>query len=177
MFSSIRWRLAASYALLILLSVTLMAALALYIVQRYVERQEGDALKGNAMAVAAQAQRFLEPTVRRIALQELASTAAFLGDARVRILGADRGVIADSGAPARSDEFLWLIPSGLAEIDSERSGSFPFILPLPPRGRPLGAAGEQQPLGPRELMPLLRDLPLGTSHLYAHRMLTPWGAK
>ncbi|MGA2480501.1 MAG: HAMP domain-containing sensor histidine kinase, partial [Spirochaetia bacterium] len=177
MFSSIRWRLAASYALLILLSVTLMAALALYIVQRYVERQEGDALKGNAMAVAAQAQRFLEPTVRRIALQELASTAAFLGDARVRILGADRGVIADSGAPARSDEFLWLIPSGLAEIDSERSGSFPFILPLPPRGRPPGAAGEQQPLGPRELMPLLRDLPLGTSHLYAHRMLTPWGRR
>ena len=43
LFSSIRWRLAASYALLILLSVTLMAALALYIVQRYVERQEGDA--------------------------------------------------------------------------------------------------------------------------------------
>jgi signal transduction histidine kinase len=177
LFSSIRWRLAASYALLILLSVTLMAALALYIVQRYVERQEGDALKGNAVAVAAQAQRFLEPTVRRIALQELASTAAFLGDARVRILGADRGVIADSGAPARSDEFLWLIPSGLAEIDSERSGSFPFILPLPPRGRPPGAAGGPQPLGPRELMPLLRDLPLGTSHLYAHRMLTPWGRR
>jgi signal transduction histidine kinase len=177
LFSSIRWRLAASYALLILLSVTLMAALALYIVQRYVERQEGDALKGNALAVAAQAQRFLVPTVRRIALQDLASTAAFLGDARVRILGADKGVIADSGAPARSDEFLWLIPSGLAEIDAGRSGSFPFILPLPPRARPETAGKEPPPLGPRELMPLLRDLPLGTSHLYVHRMLTPWGRR
>jgi signal transduction histidine kinase len=177
LFASIRWRLAASYALLVLLSVTLMAALALYIVQRYVERQEGEALRGNALAVAAQARRFLDPTVRRIALQELASTAAFLGDARVRILGADRGVIADSGAPARSDEFLWLIPSGLAEIDVGRSGSFPFILPLPPRLRPGAAPDAGRGIGPRELMPLLRDLPLGTTHLYAHRMLTPWGRR
>ena len=174
MFQSIRWRLAASYALLVLLSVTLMAALALYIVQRYVERQEGEALRGNALAVALQAQRFLVPTVRRIALQDLASTSAFLGDARVRIIGGDHLVIADSGAPARSDEFLWLIPSGLAEIDSERGGSFPFILPLPPRPRwPDGPGG----MGPRELMPMLRDLPLGTSHLYARRMLTPWGRR
>jgi hypothetical protein len=37
-FQSIRWRLAASYALLILLSVTLMGALALSIVQNYVGR-------------------------------------------------------------------------------------------------------------------------------------------
>ena len=177
MFQSIRWRLAASYALLILLSVTLMAALALYIVQRYVERQEGEALRGNALAVASQAQRFIVPTVRRIALQQLASTAAFLGDARVRILGADHGVIADSGAPARSDEFLWLIPSGLAEIDVGRSGSFPFILPLPPRLMLPGEPGGRRGMGPRELMPLLRDLPLGTSHLYAHRMLTPWGRR
>jgi signal transduction histidine kinase len=171
LFRSIRWRLAASYALLVLLSVTLMAALALYIVQRYVARQEGEALRGNALAVALQAQRFLVPTVRRIALQDLASTSAFLGDARVRIIGGDHLVIADSGAPARSDEFLWLIPSGLAEIDSGRGESFPFILPLPPRPHERGA------IGPRELMPMLRDLPLGTTHLYARRMLTPWGRR
>jgi signal transduction histidine kinase len=177
LFQSIRWRLAASYALLILFSVTLMAALALYIVQRYVERQEGEALRGNALAVASQAQRFIVPTVRRIALQELASTAAFLGDARVRILAGDRELLADSGAPARSDEFLWLIPSGLAEIDAGRTGSFPFILPLPPRGKLPGESGTRRGMGPRELMPLLRDLPLGTTHLYAHRMLTPWGRR
>ena len=32
-------------------------------------------------------------------------------------------------------------------------------------------------MSPRELMPLLRDLPLGTSHVYARRMLTPWGRR
>ena len=86
MFQSIRWRLAASYAVLILLSVTLMGTLALYIVQRYVGKQEGEYLKANARAVASQAEHFLQPHFRRIALEELASTSAFLGDARVKIL-------------------------------------------------------------------------------------------
>jgi signal transduction histidine kinase len=171
LFLSIRWRLAASYAALILLSVTLMASFALYIVQRYVGRQEGESLRENARAVAVQARRFLEPRIRRIALEELASTSAFLGDARVRIMDSGRAVLADSGAPGRSDEFLWLIPSGLAEIDSERRGSLPFILPMPPRPHDHGG------MAPRDLMPLLRDLPLGTSHLYARRMPTPWGRR
>jgi len=76
---SIRWRLAGSYALLVLLSVTLMGALALYIVQRYVGRQESVYLKANAEAVADLAERFFEPQLRRVALEELASTSAFLG--------------------------------------------------------------------------------------------------
>jgi signal transduction histidine kinase len=169
LFTSIRWRLAASYAVIILLSVTLMGTLALYIVQRYVGRQEGEYLRLNAHAVAGQAERFLQPRLRRIALEELASTSAFLGDARVRILAGDRSVLADSGDPGLPDEFLWLIPSGLAEIDPERGGSVPFVFPMPspPRG------GRR--MSPRDLMPLLRDLPLGTSHIYARRMLTPWG--
>ena len=99
MFLSIRWRLTASYAALILLSVTLMASFALYIVQRYVGRQESESLRENARVVAFQARRFLEPQVRRIALEELASTSAFLGDARVRIMDGGRAVLADSGAP------------------------------------------------------------------------------
>jgi signal transduction histidine kinase len=166
---SIRWRLAASYAVIILLSVTLMGTLALYIVQRYVGTQEGEYLKANARAVAGQAARFLQPHLRRIALEELASTSAFLGDARVKILDGDRMVIADSGDPGLPDEFLWLVPSGLAEIDPERGGSGPFVFPMPappPGGRRMS---------PRDLMPMLRDLPLGTSHVYARRMLTPWG--
>jgi signal transduction histidine kinase len=171
LFLSIRWRLAASYAALILLSVTLMASFALYIVQRYVGRQEGESLRENARVVAFQARHFLEPQIRRIALEELASASAFFGDARVRIMDGGRAVLADSGAPGRSDEFLWLIPSGLAEIDTERSGSFPFIIPMPPRPRDHGG------MAPRDLMPLLRDLPLGTSHLYARRMPTPWGRR
>jgi signal transduction histidine kinase len=169
LFQSIRWRLVASYAILILLSVTLMGTLALYMVQRYVGSQEGEYLRANAHAVAGQAARFLEPHLRRIALEELASTSAFLGDARVRILDGDRSVLADSGDPGLPDEFLWLIPSGLAEIDPERGGSVPFVFPMPAPPR------DGRRMSPRDLMPMLRDLPLGTSHVYARRMLTPWG--
>jgi signal transduction histidine kinase len=172
MFRSIRWRLAASYAMLILLSVTLMGAFALLVVGRHVERQEREYLAANAAAVALQAERFLVPQVRRIALEELAYTSAFLGDARVRILGPDGALIADSGDPGAPDEFLWVIPSGLAEIDTRRRGTAPFILSLP-AGRPRGELADR----PRDLMPLLRDLPLGTSHIFARRVLTPWGKR
>lgn len=171
MFRTIRWRLAATYALLILLSVTLMGVLALSFVQRSVERQEREYLKANAESVAFQAERFLAPQVRRIAIEELAATSAFLGDVRVRILGPDKAVMADSGDPGMPDEFLWVIPSALAEIDTDRHGLTPFILPIPSRAR-----GDQR-ASPRDLMPLLRDLPLGSSQLYARRVPTPWGRR
>jgi signal transduction histidine kinase len=175
MFRSIRWRLAASYALLILLSVTLMGALALSIVQGYVGQQESAYLRANAREIADLAQRFLEPQVRRIALEELASTSAFLGDARVRILDPARAVIADSGDPGLPDDFLWLIPSGLSEFRGEiapdRGESLPIIIPMPSRPRGM------QMMRPRELMPLLRDLPLGTSFVFARRVPTPWGRR
>jgi signal transduction histidine kinase len=175
MFRSIRWRLAGSYALLILLSVTLMGVLALSIVQRYVGQQESAYLRANAREIADLAEHFLEPQVRRIALEELASTSAFLGDARVRIMDPNRGVIADSGDPGLPDDFLWLIPSGLSEfrgeITPERGESLPIIIPMPSRTR-----GTRM-LRPRELMPLLRDLPLGTSFVFARRVPTPWGRR
>jgi len=167
--TSLRWKLAGSYALLILLSVTLMGALALYFVQRYVASQEGEYLRANARTVAQQAQRFIEPQLRRVALQNLAFTSAFLGDSRVRILAADRTVYADSGDPARSDEFLWLIPSGLAEIETRPHPSAPFIFPMPQGAVSSGS--------PRELLPMFRDLPLGTSHMFARRMSSPWGRR
>jgi len=171
MKSSLRWKLVGSYALLIMLSVTLMGALALYYVQRYVETEEGEYLRANALAVALQAQRFLEPQLRRVALQNLAFASAFLGDARVKILAADRSVYADSGDPGRSDEFLWLVPSGLAEIETRPHPAVPFIFPMP---RDVGASPSASP---RELLPMFRDLPLGTSRMYARRMLTPWGRR
>jgi signal transduction histidine kinase len=174
-FTSIRWRLAASYALIILLSVTLTGTLALYIVQSYVGRQEGAYLKSNAEEIAGLARHFLQPQLRRIALEELAATSAFLGDARVRILDPERTMIADSGDPGLPDDFLWLVPSALtefqAEIDPEIGDSLPIIIPVPSRPR----AG--RPVSPREFMPLLRDMPLGTSYVFARRVPTPWGRR
>ena len=175
MFTSIRWRLAASYALLVLLSVTLMGALALTIVQNYVGRQESGYLQSNAREIAGLAQRFLAPQTRRIALEELASTSAFLGDARVRIMDTERTVIADSGYPGLPDDFIWLIPSGLSEfrseLDPEQGSSLPIIIPIPSpqRGGPA--------VRPRDLLPLLRELPLGTTYIFARRMPTPWGRR
>lgn len=171
MKSSLRWKLIGSYSILIMLSVTLMGALALYYVQRYIESQEGEYLRANALAVALQAQRFLEPQLRRVALQNLAFTSAFLGDARVRILAADRSVYADSGDPGRSDEFLWLVPSGLAEIETRPHPLVPFIFPMPQSSAASSSAS------PREILPMFRDLPLGTSRMYARRVLTPWGRR
>ncbi len=175
MFTSIRWRLAASYALLVLLSVTLMGALAVTIVQNYVGRQESGYLKANAREIADLAHRFLQPQIRRIALEELASTSAFLGDARVRIMDPERAIIADSGDPGLPDDFIWLIPSGLSEfrseLDPDRGSYLPIIIPIPSRQR----GGVE--VRPRDLLPLLRELPLGTTFVFARRMPTPWGRR
>jgi signal transduction histidine kinase len=170
-FRSIRWRLVASYVLLILLSVTLMGALALTLLGTYVGSEERAFLAANARSVAGQAGLFLQEPVRRVALEDLAFTSAFLGNARVRILGADGEVIADSGDPSQPDEFIWLAPSGLAEIDAEKRGATPFIITLPPQGK--GDRGKNI----RDLLPFVRDLPLGTSSVFAHRFFTPWGRR
>ncbi len=171
MFRSIRWRLVASYALLILLALTLMGAIALTLLGTYVGGQERAVLSENAKSVVGQAVVFLQAPIRRVALQELAYTSAFLGNARVRIMDPEGTVIADSGDPAQPDEFIWLVPSGLAEIDAERRGASPFIITLPPR------AQEDRGKNLRDLLPFVRDLPLGTSGVYAHRFFTPWARR
>ncbi len=171
MFRSIRSRLVASYAALALLGVSLMGVLAVVFVRSHVVRQERDFLQANAAAVARQAEAFFSPSLRRVALQDLAGASAFLGNARVRVLDAAREVLADSGDPAAPDEFLWLVPSGLAEADERSRPSAPLIIPLPSEG------GRGDDAGMRELLPFLRDLPLGTTRLYASRQFTPWGRR
>ncbi len=150
-----------------------MGTLALTIVQRYVESQERDSLQRNAEVVAGQAAAFMDPQVRRLALSQLAFASAFLGDARVKILDADGAVLADSGDPGLPDEFLWLVPSALQELRQEvspsRDSTVPLIFPLPSFAR-TGSS-----VSPRDLIPLMRDLPFGSSFLFARRVLTPWG--
>ena len=169
MFRSIRFRLAASYAALALIGVSMMGVLAVAFVRGHVVRQERDFLGANAAAVAEQARVFFTPSLRRVALQDLAGASAFLGNARVRVLAADRTVLADSGDPAAPDEFLWLVPSGLAEADERPRPAAPRIIPLPSGEDPNDTA---ELYG---LLPLLRDLPLGTVRLYISRRFTPWG--
>jgi signal transduction histidine kinase len=178
LFQTIRWRLAASYALLVLLSVTLMGALALSIVQRYVTGQERESLQRNAEAVAEEAGLFFSPQLRRVALEQLAYASAFLGNARVRILDAVGGVIADSGDPGLPDEFLWVVPSDLEEMRQEvrpsGAASIPQIIPLP---RALRTGRSITPRSIIPYIPFLRDNPFGTGYAFAHRVLTPWGPR
>ena len=109
MFRSIRWRLVLSYVFLILLTLGVVGAVILQLVSDYVERREREYLTANAEAVAAQAQPHLWPMVDQSELQELAETFSFLGNTRVRILNAERQLLAASELRAGQDAFAWVL--------------------------------------------------------------------
>ncbi|MCB0085103.1 MAG: HAMP domain-containing protein, partial [Caldilineaceae bacterium] len=114
---SIRWRLAASYVLLTLLIVILVGTATLWLVRASMERQEIAFLTANANSVARQVLPLWQAsTVNGDAtyatLLQLARTAAFLGNVRVKILDAGHNVLVDSGDPTSLNEFAWpLLPA------------------------------------------------------------------
>lgn len=111
MFRSIRWRLVASYTLMTILAVTLVGVLALFLIERYLLRQERDYLTLNATAVAQQLEPLLRAPMPQPALADLAFTTAFLSDVQVRILDAQEQILVDSGAPSQLDGMTWLLPA------------------------------------------------------------------
>lgn len=111
MFRSIRWRLVASYTLMTILAVTLVGVLALFLIERYLLRQEHDYLTLNATAVAQQLEPMLRAPLPQPALADLARTTAFLSDVQVRILDAQEQILVDSGAPSQLDGMTWLLPA------------------------------------------------------------------
>lgn len=129
LFRSIRWRLVASYVLLTLLVVGLVGVLALSLVRQSVRQREVASLQANAEAVARQAGRWLWPAPRPVELARLAQVAAFLGNARVRILDARQQVIADSGPRQQGGEMA-LVGSGegLVQNGEATSSAPPFML-------------------------------------------------
>ncbi|MEZ4726471.1 MAG: ATP-binding protein [Caldilineaceae bacterium] len=126
MFRSIRWRLVASYTLMTILAVTLVGMLALFLIERYLVRQERDYLTLNAATVARQIEPLLRTPIAQPALQELARTTAFLSDVQVRILDAKEQPLADSGLPSQLDGVTWLLPPEAFAATEE------LDLPLPP---------------------------------------------
>lgn len=171
MFRSIRYRLVTSYALLTLLTVSVMGVLALSLIRRYIERQEVEYLTANAEAVARQALPFLLPTTSESDLDELVRTASFLGNARVRILDEKQRVVADSGSPTEVDELVWIVPPIEARVWSvgESRGSSFMILPF----------GERGPMRLQHGTPftLLDQLPPGTEFAVVRRAVGPWGSR
>ena len=175
MHRSIRWRLVFSFVSLTLLTVTLVGVLALSLVQRYVGQQETEQLTTNADAVARQALPLVWPVVRQRELQELAETSAFLGNARVRILGQKGRVLADSGADMEREEFGWFLPPMEWHFGVSGEPSQPLVFTLPsgqqvtlslPHAVPFSGLPE---LSPGEVVTLIQMRP-GTwgSHFTFH---------
>ena len=93
----LRRRLVLSYVLLTALTVLSLGGLALWLLQRSAAQRENEYLTNSAQAVARQATSMLQSPVSfasdRYALQQLATTSAFLGNVQVRILDAQGRVV------------------------------------------------------------------------------------
>jgi hypothetical protein len=159
MFHSIRWRLVASYLFLTVLTVAVVGVLALSLVKRYTDQQEVDYLQANAEAIARRAELLLWLPDRHFALQELAQTAAFLGNAQVKILDDQQRLLADSGPQTIGDRFIWIAaaPPGLIDrpghdvLQFRSADNGMMIHPLTIRNGFAGSRGrfdgERRPMG------------------------------
>jgi signal transduction histidine kinase len=189
MFRSIRWRLVASFMLLTLLTVTLVGVLSVSLLRRYVEGQERDYLTANAEAVAQQAIAHMRPVPDQAKLEELARTASFLGNVRVRILDEERRVLADSGRRSTREQALWIVTSPGSGTPSPH-GPFPGSVIVVPSVHAQLDGTEYvdrvlQDLELRGIVPgkvdiseeLVRQLPPGSEFFVAERMVSPWGTR
>jgi signal transduction histidine kinase len=110
-FISLRWRLVLSYALLAVLTVFAVGALALALIRNNLWQRESELMNANATAVARQAALIFQQGGDRNALQQLADTAAFMGNAQVRILDRAGDPLVDSGPLGAAQRLLWIAPS------------------------------------------------------------------
>jgi len=97
MFTSIRWRLIASYTLLTLVAMLALGAVSLYMLDSYFTRQEQEYLTENAQAIALRAASTLWFGGSPGNLHFLANSYSFFSHTRVQILDAEGHVLADSG--------------------------------------------------------------------------------
>ena len=124
---SIRWRLVFSYVLITLLTAGLVGLLSLTLLDEFIQNQGRLQLEANAQSIARQAGLLMEPYPRLRALQELASSTAYLGQVRVRILDERYNLMVDSGQPEQSS--LVLVNPFMDETND-----LPFLVPLLRKG-------------------------------------------
>ena len=93
---SIRWRLTLSYAAIALLAALALGLVLLTTLRSYYQQREQEYLLSNAQGVTP---KFAESIKAGEPLDVQAQGLAFLLQARVRVLGADKQVLADSGLP------------------------------------------------------------------------------
>ena len=107
MLHSVRARLVLSFTVVSLVVVGIVGGGSLILVRHFIELREADYLRSNAQAVARQAFRLMVPIPRPLPLLELAQTAAFMSDSRVRVLDHNHAVLADSG-PVNNEDATWV---------------------------------------------------------------------
>jgi signal transduction histidine kinase len=171
MLGSIRWRLVASYVLITLLTASLIGFLTLSLIRHYVRQQETARLTANAETIAHQALPLMQPVVRQADLMELAQTASFFVNARVRILDDQQRVLADSGLEGNANQLLWIAPPASLRLQSKAnpSPSGPIIMSLA-SGQSLVVPSRS---GDRFLRP--EELPPGAELRIIRRIEGPWG--
>ena len=105
--STIRGRLVLSFILIALVAIGIVGGVSGVLVKHFVERRESAYLESNASTVAQRALSLMVPVVRPLSLGDLARTAAFISDSRIRILDREQRVLADSGPPGGSED-VWV---------------------------------------------------------------------
>ncbi|MDW8319485.1 MAG: HAMP domain-containing sensor histidine kinase [Anaerolineae bacterium] len=173
MFRSIRWRLVASFVGLTLLTVAVVGVVGLSLVRQLTVQREVAFLQANASAIASQAEALLRRGYDLSRLQDLAHTAAFLSDTRVRILDSSRRVLVDTGPRTEVEELVWVDPVTQAWLQqAQATGQAPgtVILTLP-TNRPWVK------LWPEVERFLAENLPAGTEYIVVQRVVGAGGSR
>jgi signal transduction histidine kinase len=119
-------------------TVSVVGALALALIERNLSQREAELLETNARAVARQASPLLRPAADRYGLQQLADTAAFLGNAQVRILDRAGLPLVDSGPRGAADRLLWFArPERSVATETSPGGPWVILSALTPGRMPL----------------------------------------
>ncbi len=127
MKSSIRWRLALSFATIALLAALALGAILAAILMSSYSARERSYLAGNAAAISSTVTQLSAAGLPEEAVKRQIEGLAFLSQARVRWLAADGAARLDTGTPKRMD-VAFGGPLGGVMV----SGPFTMTSPLPP---------------------------------------------
>jgi signal transduction histidine kinase len=152
---SIRWRLPLSYAAIALLTALALGGVLLIVLRGYYAQRERGHLINNARAIGDTLIPLLtQPGVTPQELQAQVESLSFLSQTRVRILDADRQVLADSG-PFNTSRIRIVLGSQGSDSDVFIRLMEEVIMPLDERRLPVEAE-EMPEIVERVVTPILR---------------------
>jgi two-component system sensor histidine kinase BaeS len=137
---SVRWRLPLSYAAIALLAALVLGGVLLAVLQDYYDRFEVDYLRRQVLAISESVEQTLAQTdVPTTALEAQVDGFSLLSQSRVRVLDADRRLLADSGpfdAYAGRVAPSWQMPTFQLIVRAQDPEQALPRLPHPPSASP-----------------------------------------